>query len=104
MMRNAQPIRTSLLTAIMAAVVSAGAQAASPGYVQAGGAADTHMNAYGSTNTHAQWKSGATLGAERAAERADMNSDGLTTPSATPEPAAAAKAKAVVQAKRPASR
>jgi len=101
MLRNAQPIRTRLLTAIMAAVVSAGAQAASPGYVQAGGAADTHLNAYGNASTHAQLQSGATGGAEGPADRTDMNSDGLT-PSVSPEPAAAAKA--VVQAKRPGSR
>jgi hypothetical protein len=79
----------------------AGAQPASPGYVQAGGAADAHMNAYGSANTNAQWQSGATRGADRTAERADMNSDGLP-PSATAEPAAAGKA--TTQAKRSGAR
>lgn len=119
MMRNAPPIRTQLLTAIMAGVVSAsfataataagtsarananagaGVQPASPGYVQA---ADAHMNAYGSANTNAQWQSGATRGADRTADRADMNSGGLP-PSATAEPAAADKA--TTQAKRSGAR
>jgi len=124
MKRNAQPIRTQLLTVIMAGVVSAsfataataagtgtrananagagaGAQSASPGYVQAGGAADAHMNAYGSANTNAQWQSGATPGADRTADRADMNSNVLP-PSATAEPEAADKA--TTQAKRSGAR
>ena len=116
MMRNIRPIHTRLLTAIMAGVAStglataamakgsgagvnanasAGIQAASPGYVQAGGAADAHLNAYVSTNTHAQWQSGATL----SADRADMNSNG-PTPSATAE----AAGQATTQAKYPGPR
>lgn len=117
MMRNAQPIRTRLLTAILAGMVSAGfataasaagtaaganakagagAQAASPGYVQA---AEAHVNAYGSTN--AQWQDDATRGTDRAADRAGMNSD-KRAPSATAEPMA--DAGSVAQAKRPGSR
>ena len=82
MMRNAQQIRSKLLTVILAGVagvgfataataagvdanVGAGAQVEAPGNVQAGGPADAHMSPSGSTNTNAQWQSGATRGAER---------------------------------------
>jgi len=115
MMRNAQPIRTGLLTALLAGMVSAGfataasasdtaagthakagagAQAVSPGYVQA---AEAHINAYGSTNTQRQ--DDATRGTDRATDRAGMNSD---------ERAAAAEAAvgagSIAQTKRPDSR
>ena len=86
MMRNAQQIRSKLLTVILAGVagvgfataataagvdanVGAGAQVEAPGNVQAGGTADAHMSPSGSTNTNAQWQNGAARGADRAAER-----------------------------------
>jgi hypothetical protein len=120
MMRNAQPIRTRLLTAILAGMVSAGfataaaaagtasganakaggAQAASPGYIQA---AEAHIDAYGSTNAkaNAQRPDDATRGADLASDRAGTNSD-EQAPSAAAEPAA--DAKSVAQDKRPPSR
>ena len=94
MMRNAQQIRSKLLTVILAGVagvgfataataagvdigvdanVDAGAQVEAPGNVQAGGPADAHMSPSGSTNTNAQWQSGAARGADRAAERMGTN-------------------------------
>jgi hypothetical protein len=118
MMRNTQPIRTRLLTAVLAGMVSAGvataasaanaaagtnakagadAQAASPAYVQA---AEAHVDAY-STNANAQGQDDATRGADRAAERAGMNTS-KRVPSVAAEPAA--DARSVAQAKRPASR
>jgi len=96
MMRNAQQIRTKLLTVIMAGVagvglaaaataaevgggadanVDAGVQVAAPGNTQAGGTADAHMSTAGSANSNAQWQSGALRGADRAAER--MGADEL---------------------------
>ena len=91
MMRNAQQIRSKLLTVILAGVagvgfatavtaagveanVGAGAQVEAPGNVQAGGTADAHMSTSGSANSNAQWHSGATRGADLAAER--MNAHG----------------------------
>ena len=113
MMRNAQPIRTRLLTVILAGMVSAGfataasaagtaagAHAASPGYIQA---AEAHIDAYGSTkaNTNAQRQDDATRGADRAADDAGTNND-EAAPSAAAEPAA--DARSVAQEKRPAIR
>ena len=92
MKQNAQQVRTQLLTLIMAGVtgagfaaaataagigggvnanVGAGANVSVPGTAQAGGAADAHMSPSGSANSNAQWQSGATRGADRAAERMD---------------------------------
>lgn len=114
MKTNAQPIRSRLVTVIMAGVagasfaaaaaaagvgVDARAKAATPGYVQAGGAADAHMSAYGSAHANAQWKSGATRGADRAAAGAGIDA---LEPSTTAEFEVAGKAAA--QARRPDSR
>ena len=93
MKQYAQQVRTQLLTLIMAGVagaglattataagigghaeVGAGASLPAPDTAQAGGAADAHMSSSGSANSNAQWQSGATRGAGRAAER--MNADG----------------------------
>jgi hypothetical protein len=95
MKQYAQQVRTQLLTLIMAGVaaagvamtataaglgggihadVGAGASAPAPEPAQAGGAADAHMSPSGSANNNAQWQSGATRGADRAAER--MNAEG----------------------------
>ena len=94
MKQYAQQVRTQLLTLIMAGVagaglattvtaagiggghadVGAGASVPAPDTAQAGGAADAHMSPSGSANSNAQWQSGATRGAGRAAER--MNADG----------------------------
>ena len=95
MKQYAQQVRTQLLTLIMAGVagaglattataagigggvhaeVGAGASLPAPDTAQAGGAADAHMSPSGSANSNAQWQSGATRGAGRAAER--MNADG----------------------------
>lgn len=93
MTQKAQPIRTQLLTAIMAGVtgvgfataasavgvgananIGAGAQVAAPANAQAGGTADAHMSTSGRANGNAQWQSGAARGADRAAER--MNTKG----------------------------
>ena len=122
MRQNAQPIRTQSLTAIMSGVAGvgfamtatasgggvgvnanaiAGAAVASPGYVQAGGTADAHMNAYLSAITNVQWQSEVTRGADRAADRTEMDSDGLA-PSATAEPEATGKTAAL--AKHPGTR
>jgi hypothetical protein len=120
MKTSTQPIRSRLMAVIMAGVTGAGfataaaaagagvdanadarAKAATPGYVQAGGAADAHMNAYGSAHTNAQWKSGASRGTDRAAERASTGIDALE-PSTTAEFEVAGKASA--QARRPGSR
>jgi hypothetical protein len=113
MMRNAQPVRTRLLTVILAGMVSAGfataasaagtaagARAASPGYIQA---AEAHIDAYGSTkaNTNAQRQDDAARGAERGADHASTNND-EAAPSAAAEPAT--DVNSVAQDKRPASR
>ena len=95
MKQNAQQVRTKLLTLIMAGVAGAGFAAAAtaagidgginanvgtgatvsaPDTTQAGGTADAHMSTSGSANSNAQWQSGATRGADRAAER--MNTHG----------------------------
>ena len=94
MKQYAQKVRTQLLTLIMAGVAGAGVATAAtaagigggvhadvgasasvpaPDTAQAGGAADAHMSPSGSANNNAQWQSGATRGADRAAER--MNAD-----------------------------
>ncbi|MDP1645398.1 MAG: hypothetical protein Q8K35_08400 [Thiobacillus sp.] len=122
MKQNTQQIRTKLLTVIMAGVagvgfataataagvgvdvntnVSAGAQVAAPNNAQAGGSADAHMSTSGSANSNAQWQSGATRGADRAAERMGTNVDGLKQ-STTAEFEAAGQA--TVKAKRPGTR
>lgn len=115
MKQNALQIRTRLLT-IMAggflataasaasvgvgvdATVGAGAQVTAPDAAQAGGRADAHMSPSGSANSNGQWQSGATRGAERAAERMGTNSDG-TEPSAAADLEASGKTAA--KAKRP---
>lgn len=95
MKQYAQQVRTQLLTLIMAGVagvgaataataaglgggvhadVGAGASVPAPDTAQAGGTADAHMSPSGSANSNAQWQSGATRGADRAAER--TNADG----------------------------
>lgn len=122
MMRNAQQIRSKLLTVIMAGVagvgfataataagvgvganahVGAGAQVAAPNNAQAGGRADAHMSTAGSANSNAQWQSGATRGADRAAERMGTDSDGLKQSTAAELGAADM---AAAQAKRPGTR
>lgn len=122
MRQNAQPIRTQSLTAIMSGVAGVafamtatasgggiavnanaidGAAFASPGYVQGGGTADAHMNAYLSAITNVQWQSGVTRGADRAADRTEMSSDG-PAPSATAEPESTGKTTAL--AKHPGTR
>jgi hypothetical protein len=86
MMRNAQrirfqPIYAQLITLIMAGVASAGfaatATAAAPGYVQAGGAVDAHLNAYISAHSNARWTSGVARDAGRATEQMGANDLGL---------------------------
>jgi hypothetical protein len=93
MQQNA-PVRTKLLTLIMAGVaglgfaavataakiaggvnahVSANHGVTAPVRAEAGGTADAHMSAAGLANSNAQWQSGATRGADRAAERMNMN-------------------------------
>jgi hypothetical protein len=114
MMRNVLQIRTQLLTVIMAGVagvglatgasaasvgagvkanVGAGAQVAPPDTAQAGGSADAHMSTSGSANTNAQWQSGATRGADRAAERLGTTSEEAEQTAPTDLEAATAKAK-----------
>jgi hypothetical protein len=82
---HAQPI-AQLMTVIMVGVAGAGfaavATAAAPGYVQAGGAVDAHLNAYISAHSNARWTSGATGDAHRAAEQMGANDLGLTASSA----------------------
>lgn len=88
MMQTAKQVRTKLLTVIMAGVagvgfataataagVGAGANANDGAGAQAGGTADAHMSPSGSTNSNAQWQSGATRGADRAAARTSMSGD-----------------------------
>src|SRR5512141_2945865 len=98
MKQYAQQVRTQLLTLIMAGVagaglataataaglgggahadVGAGASVPAPDTAQAGGAADAHMSPSGSANSNAQWQSGATRGADRAAERMNANAADL---------------------------
>lgn len=81
----AQPI-AQLMTVIMVGVAGAGfaaaATAAAPGYVQAGGAVDAHLNAYISAHSNARWTSGATGDADHAAEQMGANDLGLTAASA----------------------
>ena len=90
MMQTAQQVRSKLLTLIVAGVagvaftnaataagVGGGAQVAAPDSAQAGGSADAHMSSAGSANSNAQWQSGATRGADRAAERMSTNGDDM---------------------------
>lgn len=81
MMRNAQAIPAQLITVIMAGVAGAGfaaaATAAAPGYVQAGGAVDAHLNAYISAHSNARWTSAADRDTDRAAEQMGANDLGL---------------------------
>lgn len=109
MMQHAQQIRTKLFTLIMAAVAGAGfataataagagagvnanvdaaAQVVARDNPQAGGAADARMSPAGSTNSNAQWQSGAAQGADRAAGRmnpkgTEMKQSSDTEPEAT---------------------
>ena len=94
MKQNAQ-VRTKLLTAIMAGVagigfvtaatavgldhtpVGAGAEVAAPINSQAGGRAEANMDPTGSASSNAQWQSGATRGADSAAERASTTVEEL---------------------------
>jgi hypothetical protein len=86
MMQNAQAIRAQLITVIMAGVAGAGfaaaATAAAPGYVQAGGAVDAHLNAYISAHSNTRWTSGAARDADRAAEQMGANDRGLAASAA----------------------
>ncbi|ARU31937.1 hypothetical protein CAP31_09760 [Sulfuriferula sp. AH1] len=96
MTQHAKPMRTKILTAIMASVVSvgfvtaataarlgidtntnigAGTSVEAPINDRAGVSADTHMSTSGSANNDAQWGSGASRGADRAADRQDLKSD-----------------------------
>ena len=98
MKQYAQQIRTKLLTVITAgaagvgvgfataatsasvganANVDAGAQVAAPSNAQASSYVDVHLSTTGSTFRTAQWQSGATGGADRAAERMGTSIDGL---------------------------
>jgi hypothetical protein len=95
MMRNAQriraqPIHAQLITVIMAGVAGTGfaaaATAAAPGYVQAGGAVDAHLNAYISVHSNARWTSGADRDPDRG-EQMGANELGLA-PSTADEPEA----------------
>jgi len=95
MTQKTQPIRTRLVTALMAGVASIGfataataagvgvnagadAQLESPVKAQTGGTAEAHMSTSGSANSNAQWQSGATRGGDRAAERLDAKGAGMT--------------------------
>jgi hypothetical protein len=79
MMRNFQLTPTQLLTVIMLTVIMAGAgfaataTAAAPGYVQAGGAVDAHLNAYISAHGNDRWTSEAARDADRAVEQLDAS-------------------------------
>lgn len=96
---RAQPVRAQLITVIMAGVVGAGfaaaAAAAAPGYVQAGGAVDAHLNAYISAHSDAGWTSGAARDTDRDAEQMGANDLGLA-----PSPADEAGGTETVLAKR----
>jgi len=104
MKQNAQQVRTKLLTLIMTGVagfaaaataagmggginanVGAGATVPAPATAQAGGVADAHMSTSGIASSNAQWQSGATRGADRAAERMNPNGAELKQPGATLE-------------------
>lgn len=92
MMQKTQPIRSTLLTVLMAGFATA-ATAAGVGTnanvgAQAGGNAAAHVSPAGSANSNAQWQDGAAKGADRAAERmspkgADMKQSGTTESDAT---------------------
>lgn len=73
MMQKIQPIRSTLLTVLMAgfatAATAAGVGVNANAGAQAGGNAGTHMSPAGSANSNAQWQDGAAKGADRAAER-----------------------------------
>ncbi|MHB1187527.1 hypothetical protein [Thiobacillus sp.] len=111
MKQSDQPIRTKRLAGIVFATAvtavgvgvgvnanaDAGTQVAAPGNIQAGDAADAHINAYVSAYTAAQRQSRAT----RDAERMGSNNDGLEQSTAA-EPEAAGKAAA--KAKRSGTR
>lgn len=86
MMRNAQriraqPIHAQLITVIIAGVAGAGlaaaATAAAPGYVQAGGAVDAHLNAYINAHSNARWTSMAARHEGHATEQLGANDFGL---------------------------
>lgn len=103
MMRNAQAIPAQLITVIMAGVAGAGfaaaATAAAPGYVQAGGAVDAHLNAYISALGNARWTSSAARDTDRAAGQMGANDLGLA-----PSPADKAGGTEAVLAKRSGTR
>ena len=94
MKQYVQQARIKLLTLVMAGIAGAGlsvaasaaetgaginahvgtgASASMPDTAQAGGSAETHMSTAGSANSNAQWMSGATRGADRAAARMDAH-------------------------------
>lgn len=79
MKQYAHQVRFKLLALIMAgmtgaSLATAASAAEAEAGIQAGGAADDHMSTAGSANSNAQRKSGATQGADRAADR--MSPDG----------------------------
>jgi hypothetical protein len=99
MTQKTQPIRTRLMTALMAGVASigfataataagvgvgvnagAGVQVGAPVKAQAGGVAGAQMSTSGSANSNAQWQSGATQGGDRAAERMNAKGADMTQP------------------------
>jgi len=103
MKQHAQQIRTKLFIVIMAGLAGVGfataataaevaagadAQVAAPDHAQAGGSADAHMSTSGNANSNAQWQSGASRGADRAAERRGTNVDGLEQSAAAEHEAA----------------
>ena len=116
MKQHAQQIRTKLFIVIMAGLAGVGlataataaqvaagadAQVAAPDHVQAGGSADAPMSTSGSANSNAQRQSGATRGADRAAERTGTNVIGLEQSTAAGlESAGKATAKAKRQGTR----
>ena len=65
--------------------IGAGAPVSVPDTAQAGGVANAHMSTSGIANSNAQWQSGATRGADRAAERMNPNGAELKQPGATLE-------------------
>src|SRR5512139_1023539 len=95
MKQIAQQIRTQLMTLITAGVagltlatVATAAEVGAGANAQAGGVADAHMSPSGSANGNAQWQSGATQGADRAADRmstygAEMKQSGRANLDAT---------------------
>ncbi|WP_296749647.1 hypothetical protein [Thiobacillus sp.] len=96
MMQKTQPIRSTLLTVLMAGFATA-ASAAGVGVnannvgAQAGGNAETRMSPAGSANSNAQWQDGATKGADRATERMSPKGADMKQ-SVDAEPDAAGKA------------